>query len=175
MRRVLELGKAGAAGTGKGVRPVLRDGVVVATLRASNWKEAATAVVDDREWVLAKDGRELVGRWPADLAGTARLRARQTSWWRGTWDVDLEGLVLHAARASLWRGALRYTDDGRQVAVGGTTGGWSPRPTLTADVPLPLPLHQQVFLLWVELVLARRDAAVAGGVSGGGDGGGGGD
>jgi hypothetical protein len=28
-----------------------------------------------------------------------------------------------------------------------------------------LPLHQQVFLLWVELVLSRRNAAAAGGVA----------
>ena len=165
---MLELGKAGSAGVGKGVLPVLRDGVVVATLRASNWKEAATAVVDDREWVLAKDGRELVGRWPADPAGTARLRARQSSWWRGTWDVDLEGRVLQAARASFWRSSLRHTDAGRQVAVGGTIGGWSPRPTLTADDSLPL--DHQVFLLWLALVMARRDqaattAAVAGGAA----------
>ncbi len=171
MRHVLELGRAGSAGTGRGVRPVLRDDLVVATLRASNWREAATAVVDDREWVLAKDGRELVARRPADPAGTARLRARQTSWWRGTWDVDLEGLVLQAARASLWRSGLRYSDGGRQVALGGTTGGWSPRPTLRADVELPL--HQQVFLLWLELVQVRRDATVVG--DGGGDGGGGGE
>ena len=161
MRRVLELGRAGGAGTGKGVRPVLREGVVVATLRAAHWKEAATAVVEDREWVLAKDGRELVGRWPADPAGTARLRARQTSWWRGTWDVDLEGRVLQAARASVWRSSLRYTDGGRQVAVGGRTGGWSPRPTLSGDDVLPL--HAQVFLLWVELVLDRRMQAAAAG------------
>src|SRR3712207_6943715 len=90
------------------------------------------SVVDDREWVLAKDGRELVGRWPADPAGTARLRARRTSWWRGTWDVDLDGRVLRAAPASFWRSSLRYTDGGRQVAVGGTTGGRSARPTLGA-------------------------------------------
>ncbi len=171
MRHVLELGRAGSAGTGRGVRPVLRDDLVVATLRASNWREAATAVVDDREWVLAKDGQELVARRPADPAGTVRLRARQTSWWRGTWDVDLEGLVLQAARASFWRSGLRYSDGGRQVALGGTTGGWSPRPTLRADVELPL--HQQVFLLWLELVQARRDATVVG--DGGGDGGGGGE
>jgi hypothetical protein len=171
VRPVLELGRAGTAGGDRGVRPVLRGDLVVATLRASNWKEAATAVVDDREWVLAKDGRELVARRPADPAGTARLRARRTSWWRGTWDVDLEGLVLQAARASVWRSGLRYSDGGRQVALGGTTGGWSPRPTLRADVDLPL--HQQVFLLWLELVLARRDATVVG--DGGGDGGGGGE
>ena len=163
MRRVLELGRAGSAGTEKGVRPVLRDGVVVATLRAAHWKEAATAVVDDREWVLAKDGRELVGRWPADPAGTARLRARRTSWWRGTWDVDLDGRVLRAAPPSFWRSSLRYTEDGQQVAVGGTTGGWSARPTLGADDTLPL--HAQVFLLWVELVLDRRTQAAAAGAS----------
>ncbi len=161
MRHVLELGRAGTAGTEKGVRPVLRDDLVVATLRASNWREAATAVVDGREWVLAKDGRELVGRWPVDPAGTARLRARQTSRWRGTWDLDLEGLVLQAARASMWRSSLRYSDDGRQVALGGSTGRWSPRPTLSADVALPL--HQQVFLLWLELVLDRRTQAAAAG------------
>ena len=170
MRPVLEMGRAGTAGTERGVRPVLRDGVAVATVQPSNWKEAATAVVEEREWVLARDGRELVGRWPADPAGTARLRARRTSWWRGTWDVDLEGLVLQAARASFWRSGLRYGDGDRQVALGGTTGGWSSRPTLRADVDLPL--HQQVFLLWVELVLARRDVTAVGD---GGDGGGGGE
>ena len=31
---MLELGKAGSAGTAKGTAPVLRDGAVVATLRA---------------------------------------------------------------------------------------------------------------------------------------------
>ena len=47
--------------------------------------------------------------------------------------------------------------------MSGTTGRWAPRPTLAADDALPL--HQQVFLLWIELVLSRRNAAVAGGVT----------
>ncbi|TFV64331.1 hypothetical protein E4P41_01945 [Geodermatophilus sp. DF01-2] len=169
---MLELGRAGSAGTGKGVRPVLRDGSVVATVRASNWKEAATAVVGDREWVFAKARRELTGRWAADPEGTARLRARQTSWWRGTWFLDLEGAPVRAVRASFWRGGLRHATGGEQVAMGGTTGGWSPRPTLQAHAALPL--HQQVFLLWLELIVRRRDAAVVG-AGGGGDGGGGGE
>ena len=86
---MLELGKAGTAGTEKGVLPVLRDGLVVATLRASNRKEAATAVVGDREWVLAKRKRELTGRWAADPEDAVRLRARQTSFWKGTWEAAL--------------------------------------------------------------------------------------
>ena len=42
---MLELGKSGAAGYPHGELPVVRDGKVVAVLRASNWKEAATAEV----------------------------------------------------------------------------------------------------------------------------------
>ena len=169
---MLVLGKAGSAGTEKGVSPVLRDDVVVATVRASRWKEAATAVVGNREWVLAKDGRELVGRWPADPAGTARLRARQTSWWKSTWSVDLGGTQVRAQPASWWHGSRRYLAGDRVVAESGGTGGWWPRPTLRADDGLSL--DEQVFLLWLELVIRGRDAAVLGG-DGGGDGGGGGD
>ena len=170
---MLVLGKAGSAGTEKGVSPVLRDDVVVATVRASRWKEAATAVVENREWVLARAGRELTGREAHDPEGTARLRARQTSWWKGTWLVDLGGTQVQAQPASWWHGSRRYLAGDRVVAESGGTGGWWPRPTLRADDGLSL--DEQVFLLWLELVIRGRDAAVLGGGDGGGDGGGGGD
>jgi hypothetical protein len=158
---VLELGRAGSAGAEKGVVPVLRDGTAVAVLRASNWKEAATAVIGDQEWSYAKRKGELTARRAADSEGTARMTARQTSFWRGAWSLDLEGTPVEMQSASLWRGTHRYASGGRQVAESGSTGGWSPRPTLTAD---GLPLEQQVFLLWVELVISRRNnAAVAAG------------
>ena len=171
---MLVLGKAGSAGTEKGVSPVLRDDVVVATVRASRWKEAATAVVGDREWVLARTGRELTGRQVHDPEGTARLRARRTSWWRRTWEADLEGTTVQAQPLRWSDTALRYSAGDRVVAEGGRTGGGSSRPTLRAEDAMPL--HHQVFLLWLELVLRRRGDA-SGGVSGdgGGDGGGGGE
>ncbi|MBB3082553.1 hypothetical protein [Geodermatophilus sabuli] len=163
---MLVLGKAGSAGVGKGVLPVLRDDVVVATLRASTWKEAATAVVGDREWVLARRKRELTGRWAADPEDTARLRARQTSFWKGAWEADLEGTPVQAEVVSRWKGGHRYRVGGRVVAETGTTGGWSPRPTLTAEESLPL--DHQVFLLWLALVMGRRDqAATTAAVTGG--------
>lgn len=156
---MLELGKAGSAGKGKGVLPVLRDGALVATLRASNWKEAATAVVRGREWVFAKQKRELTGRWAAEPEGLVRLRARQTSAWKGTWTADLEGTPVEVRNASLWKGTHRYLAGGRQIAQSGSTGGWSPRPTLDADDSLPV--EHQVFLLWLELVIGRRNNAAA--------------
>ena len=157
---VLELGKAGSAGTEKGVLPVLRDGSVVATLRASNWKESATAVVGGRVWVLARSKRELTGRWAVDPEDAVRLRARQTSFWKGTWAVELDGTPVEMQNVSRWKNAHRYLVGGRQVAESGSTGGWSPRLTLTADPALPL--DHQVFLLWLELVLTRRNDAAMG-------------
>ena len=159
---MLELGKAGTAGTEKGVVPVLRDGAVVATLRASNWKDEATAVVGRMVWVYTKRRGVLTARWTADPEGTARLTARQTSSWRGTWVADLEGAHLEIGPTSLWRGTRRHTVGGRPVAESGTTGGWSPRPTLTTAPGMPV--EHAVFLLWLELVISRRtNAAVAAG------------
>jgi hypothetical protein len=154
---VLELGKAGSAGTEKGVIPVLRDGEVVATLRAANWREAATAVVGDRAWVFAKDKGTLTARWAAEPDDVARLSARQSSFWKGTWTIDLEGRAVEVESSSWWRGTHRFRSGGSTVATSGTTGGWSPRLTLDADDVLPL--HQQVFLLWLELVISRRNTA----------------
>jgi hypothetical protein len=155
---VLELGKAGSAGAAKGVVPVLSGGAVVATLRAANWKESATAVVGDRTWVFGKQGRELTARWEADPESSARLRARQTSLWKGTWALELDGFEAEMTSSSYWRGTHRYTVGSRTLAESGTTGCWSPRPTLTADAEVPL--ATQVFLLWVELVITRRNTAV---------------
>lgn len=156
---MLEVGKSGAHGTAKGTRPVLSGGAVVATLRASNWKEAATAEVGSRSWVFSKQGRELTGRWAVEPEYAARLRARQQSFWKGTWSVELDGVPVEMDTASRWRGTHRWSAGGRQLAESGRTGRWNPRPTLTADAGLSL--DSQVFLLWLELMQMRRAAAAA--------------
>ena len=119
------------------------------------------AVVGGHEWVFAKARGTLVARRADDPEGTSRLSARQTSFWRGTWGVDLEGTPVEVQSTSRWRSRRRYSAHGEEIARSGDTGGWSPRPTLLSDDSLPL--HQQVFLLWLELVISRRDqAALAG-------------
>lgn len=152
----LELGKAGTHGAGRGVHPVLADGAGVATLQASNWKEKAVALVGDVSWTFTKQERRLQARWTVDPEGSARMSARQTSVWRGTWHAELEGTPVEVSTTSVWKGTHRYAVAGRTVAESGTTG-WASRPTLA--VGRELPLHQQVFLLWVELIRSRRAAA----------------
>jgi hypothetical protein len=153
---VIEVGKLGSAGVPKNAAPVLRNGVVVAALRASSWKEAAFAVIADREWVFAKRRGELIARWAADPAESMRFRARQTSFWRSTWTVDLGGTALTVQSASMWRGTHRFLAGDEEVAVSGSTGAWGQRPTLDVRAEGALPLDAQVFLLWMELVLRRR-------------------
>jgi hypothetical protein len=55
---MLALCRAGSTDVEKGVVPVLRDGVLVATLSAARWKEAATAMVGHQECMFARDTRE---------------------------------------------------------------------------------------------------------------------
>jgi hypothetical protein len=154
---MLELGPSGSHGCPKGEAPVLRNGTVVAVLRASNWREAATAVIGDRVWVFAKRKGTLLGRWATEADDVARLRARQASIWKGTWSLDLEGTQVEVAPVSMWKSTHRFSSGDRQLAESGSTGGWSPRPTLQANDSVPL--HHQVFLLWMELVLHRRNTA----------------
>ncbi|MCZ2813178.1 hypothetical protein O2W15_17235 [Modestobacter sp. VKM Ac-2979] len=152
---MLELGKSGSHGTERGTVPVLADGAVVATLRAANWKEAATAEVGDRHWAFRRQGnRELVGRWAQEPAESVRLRARQVSIWKNTWAAELEGTPVEVTAASWWKPPRCYRTGGRPLAESGTTGRWSPRPTLTVEPGLAL--DHAVFLLWFEFVLGRR-------------------
>jgi len=167
---VLELGKVQDKQA-----PILRGQEVVATLRASNWKESATLTCDDTEWVLrsAKGGR-LIGALSSDpeISDTgeqARFLAEQASMWRGTWDLTLEGVRYTMGPKSMWRGTYRVERSGQEVAVSGTTGGWSLRVTLEAAADVPL--THQLFLLWMAFLLNRRassaatGAAVAGGAA----------
>ena len=157
---MLELGKSGSHGVEKGVVPVLDDDRVVATLRASKWREAATAEIGARSWVFSRVGnRELTGRWALDPDDTARVSARQESYWQNTWTARLDTLAVEVAAVSWWKAPRRYRAGDRLLAESGTTGGWAPRPTLTVQPGLPV--DHAVFLLWFELVLSRRAASAA--------------
>src|SRR4028119_2520558 len=76
-------------------------------------KEAATAVVGNREWVLARAGRELTGREAHDPEGTARLGGRRASGWTRNGAVGLRrGAARGAGPGARRRGGARPGGDG---------------------------------------------------------------
>jgi hypothetical protein len=159
---VLELGKPGTHGVDRETMPVVRDGALVGSLRAAPYREQATARAGDREWVFSRGGRELVGRWAVEPEQANRFSARPVSLWKGTWTADLDGTAVEIRPGSWWKGDRRYVVDGREIGASGNTSRWVPRPTLDLDEGV-LDLDAQVFLLWVELTLRRRNAGAAAG------------
>jgi hypothetical protein len=66
---MLEIGKPGSAGTERDV-------------------------IGGQSWVVTRRGRTTVGRWTSEPDEAARLRARQPSWWKSSWLLDLEGTFM---------------------------------------------------------------------------------
>lgn len=145
--------------------PIFRGEEVVAVLAASDWKEEATLTRGEMVWKLrSRKGKRLVGTLStdpevSDTGEQARFLAEQTSWWRGTWDVTLDGVRYTLGPKSVWRGTQRIERSGQEVAVSGTVGTWSPRVTLEAGEDVPL--DHQLFLLWMVFILNRRAANAA--------------
>jgi hypothetical protein len=158
---MLELGKPGTSGVDREAMPVLREGAVVGELRAAPWKEQAFARVAGREWVFTRRGRELAARRDVEPEHTARFTARPVSLWKGTWTAELDGIALEIRPGSWWKGTRRYFAGDRELGESGNASRWVPRPTLDLDDTLDL--DAQVFLLWIELVLRRRNAGAAAG------------
>lgn len=134
--------------------PVLREGGVVAVLRAAPPPaERVTADVGDRSWVLLRHGRTVTGS-PSDApAGDPVLRA-ETTIAEVLW-VRLDGRPLQVRRLSWLRGMHAYRDGGREVARSGMAGLFRPITTFSADDSLPL--EHQVVLMCLDLYTCRRN------------------
>src|SRR5215213_9174449 len=98
------------------------------------------------------------GACPVFQGGAVVARLRASDWREAA--MAEEGATVELEIASRWKGTYRYMSAGRPLAGSGMTGGWSSRPTPTADAELTLP--HQVFVFWLQLDLQRRaTAAVA--------------
>lgn len=154
---------------GKGDRkarevPVLQEDVEVARIRtASPPAEHLTVDAGDSVWSLecSWDGGyrngKVVGRSMASSVGAPVLHGRYIG--DDVRDVVLEGRALEVSRKSTLKGMHRYTEGGRWVAETDIVSFLRGRPTLTDDGTLPL--HQQIFLLCLDLYSCRRNSSAS--------------
>lgn len=134
------------------------DGVAVADLSRSWFRERATATVDGVTWHLGAEGSDRVAR--RAQGADPEVRARRTSLFGRTWEVGTASASYTVRSAGLFSRRMSVDKDGRQIGEL-VPRAFSDRPALTTSVDLP---HvDAVFLLWLGFVLARRASSSSAG------------
>lgn len=132
------------------VRPILRDGDVVARVRPMAIRDHATVDIDGTAWSLYARRDELFGA-QAD-ASEPTLRATKPA--RRAWTVEADRTAYRIERFGLPRSRYTVVRSGVEIGSSGTAGPRRRRPTL--DVDAATPLEHQLFLLWVAFIMRGR-------------------
>lgn len=149
----------------EGAVRVLHDESVVAEVRASSFRERADVTIGAAQWEFLKRGGSLHGV-PEGAAGA--MIASRRSVFRQGWEVEADAQTYRIQPEGFWQNSYSVERSGIRIGESRKAGFWSNRPTL--DVDASVPLHHQVFLLWVAFIMRRRASSAAGTTAGGGAG-----
>jgi hypothetical protein len=144
---------------------VLQNGAPIAEIDISSWREKGVLVVGGSTYKVYREGL-MSGRFILEVNGSQMAYAAKPSAWQRLFTVQHEGRTyILKAKAAFGRTFL-LLENNQQI------GAIAPSGMLTrkASVQLPdeLPLPVKVFLLWLTVILWKRDsdAAVAAAASG---------
>ena len=140
---------------------VERDGRAVAELDISWWRERGELTIAGQTYAIAREGL---------IAGDFRMTAVdhsvvatacKPSVLRRRFDIVYRGHTVVLEARSAWRRTMDVLLDGRAVGAITPAGAWTRR--ASAELPDALPLPVQVFVVWLAVLLWKReqDAAAA--------------
>jgi len=140
---------------------VERDGREVAELDISWWRERGALTITGQTYAIAREGL---------IAGDFRMTApdhsvvataSKPSVLRRRFDIVCRGHTVVLEARSAWRRTMDVLLDGRAVGAITPSGAWTRR--ASAELPDALPLPVQVFVVWLAVLLWKReqDAAAA--------------
>jgi hypothetical protein len=132
-----------------------RDGRRLATLDLAWWRERGELVIDGQPFGVARQGL-LSGDFRLTAAdGRLIAAASKPSVLRRRFDVVYGGHTLTLQARSTWGRAMDVHLDG--LAVGGIVpaGAWTRRASATLPDSVPLPV--QVFVIWLAMLLWKRE------------------
>jgi hypothetical protein len=140
-----------------------RAGTPVAKVDLAHWRENAKIEVEGRRYLARHEmwAREFV--LEAEDGRTVALADKPSAWER-RFLLDYGGGRYQLAKESPWRSAFLLTREGAGVV--GSVRRRSPfgRETVV-DLPGELPLEVRVFVLWLTVLMQKRDDAAAGSAS----------
>jgi hypothetical protein len=149
---------------------VTRDGAPVGHVEFRAVREAGAIDIGDERLTIRRDGA--MGLWQleqhTDGVGTQTIAtAEKPSAWRSRVVLHLPGRpAWQVRRPSAWRTAYELTEADRAVGTIRRSGVWRQR--VQAEIPDDVPVSQQLFTLWMVLLLFRRDDSAAASAAGSG-------
>jgi hypothetical protein len=127
----------------------------MAVLGLSSWRERAQIVIGDVTHRVYRE-RAMGGDFVIEAEGRVLARATKPSVFRHTIIVHYNGKDYTLRRPSVWRRAFVLMDGARQIGSIGPASAWSRR--ATADLPADWPASIKAFVIWLVIVLWKRNA-----------------
>lgn len=130
----------------------------VAALDLASWRERADIMIGDTTHRVFRE-RPMSGDFIIEAAGRELARATKPSAFRDTMIVHYGGKDYTLRKPSIWRRAFALMDGERQIGSIAPESAWSRR--ATADLPPDWPVPIKAFVIWLVIILWKRDAKSA--------------
>ena len=132
-----------------------RDGRQVAELDISWWRERGELLVDGAAYTVVREGLISSDFRMTAPDGRVVATASKPSLFRRRFDVVFGGHTVTLQARSAWGRTMDVLLDGRSAGSITPAGVWTRR--ASADLPDTLPRPVQVFVLWLAVLLWKRD------------------
>jgi hypothetical protein len=137
---------------------VLQDGSPIAEIDISSWREKGVLAVGGSSYNVYREGL-ISGQFILELNGTPLAHAEKPSALHRSFTIQHEGKTyILKAESVLGRTFLLLENDRRIGSI--TPAGMFTRKA-TVDLPDEMPLPIKVFLLWLTVILWKRDSEAA--------------
>ena len=127
----------------------------LATLDLSCWRERAEIMIGDVTHRVFRE-RVMSGDFVIEAGGRELARATKPSAFRHTIIVHYTGKEYTLRKRSVWRRAFVLLDGERQIGAITPESAWTRR--ATADLPPDWPAPITAFVIWLVIILWKRDA-----------------
>lgn len=127
----------------------------LAVLNLSSWRERAEITIGDVTHRVFRE-RAMGGDFVIEAGGRQLARATKPSAFWHTMIVHHGGKDYTLRKPSVWRRAFVVMDGERQIGSIAPESAWTRR--AAADLPPDWPLAITAFVIWLVIVLWKRDA-----------------
>ncbi len=128
----------------------------IATLDLSSWRERAEIVIGGVTHRVFRE-RAMSGDFIVETGGRELARATKPSVFRNSMVVHYGGRDYTLRKASIWRRGFVLMDGERQIGSITPENVWTRR--ATADLPADWPAPITAFVIWLVIILWKRDAS----------------